>query len=312
LANFRYPLQPPVVSDSLADGGTDLTDYVVFQRKRILYEDNSKGYYGLNLPSNKVSTKKDPNRVYLAMPPQLQTAYRPGYRNVDLGVAGMALSILGMDVLKKGFELNKLTELVQETAGAIAPEFNAAALSGLANSASQALGLAGNIDSNAFAQLSGGKVFNPYTEQLFSNMAFRTHTFNFKMFSRSPAEAREVNRIIRYFKEGATPIIGGDDALSARFMEVPDKFDIKFIRLDPSSGSFTESADLHFKIFLSVCNGVTVNYAPDGQYNAFRSPDLGVDSSDGPVPGVQVPAVDLQLSFAETRFVSQADISKGY
>ena len=312
MANFRYPLQPPVVSNSLADGGTDLIDYVVFQRKRLLYKDNSKGYYGLNLPSNKVNTNANPNRVYLAMPPQLQTAYQPGYRQVDLGAVGMALSELGMDVVKNGMDLDQLTNLVQTTTGAIAPEFTAGALTGLANSASAAFGLAGNIDANALAQLSGGKIFNPFTEQLFSNMAFRTHSFNFKMFSRSPNEAREVNRIIRYFKEGATPIIGGDNAQTARFMEVPDKFDIKFIRLDPVSGSFTESADLHFKIFLSVCNNVTVNYTPDGQYNAFRSPDLGVDSTDGPTPGVQVPAINLQLQFAETRFVSQADISKGY
>ena len=37
------------------------------------------------------------------------------------------------------------------------------------------LGIGGNINANTIAQLAGGKVFNPYTEQLFSNMTFRSH-----------------------------------------------------------------------------------------------------------------------------------------
>ena len=166
------------------------------------------------------------------------------------------------------------------------------------------------------AQLSSGKIFNPYTEQLFNNMQFRSHAFNFKMFARNKKEAEEIDKIIRYFKTGATPIIQGnnDDKKRARYMEVPDKFDIKFLRLDPRTNSFTENKELHFKIFRSVCTNVAVNYTPDGQYNALEQDPDGLTRSDkdGGKGAIHVPAINLSVSFAETRFVGQADIKDGY
>ena len=45
----------------------------MFQRKRIDYDDkNGSSYYGLNVPNNKVATKKNPGRVYIAMPQNLR------------------------------------------------------------------------------------------------------------------------------------------------------------------------------------------------------------------------------------------------
>ena len=128
------------------------------------------------------------------------------------------------------------------------------AIAQIANSASGALGLAGSIDANALQQLTKGKIFNPYTEQLFSNMTFRSHQFSFKLFARDPDEAEEINKIVRYFKQGATPILNKDPN---KFMEVPDKFDIKFVRMDPTMKTFRNSNEMHFKMFSSVCNGIS-------------------------------------------------------
>ena len=44
----------------------------------------------------------------------------------------------------------------------------------------QALGLAGNVDASSLLAIGKGKVFNPFQEQIFSNMNFRTHQFTFK------------------------------------------------------------------------------------------------------------------------------------
>ena len=325
MANFRYPLRGPVVGGTDKQHPTEAIDYVVFQRCRIKYKNtNGNSYYGLNLPGNNVEVENNKNRVYLPIPPGLQTSYSPAYRQVDLGLMGAALAA-GMGgaindaAAGKDGSYSEMAKQVQDLAAGILPEFTAAAFAGVANSASQALGLAGAVDAQSLAQLTSGKIFNPYTEQLFTNMQFRGHAFNFKMFARNNKEAEEIDKIIRYFKTGATPIIksqsGDKDKKRARYMEVPDKFDIKFIRLDPRTNSFTENKELHFKIFRSVCTNVAVNYTPDGQYNALEQDPAGLTRADkdGHEAGaIHVPAVNLSLSFAETRFVGQADIKDGY
>ena len=322
MANFRYPLRGPVVGSTDKQHPTEAIDYVVFQRCRIKYEGNQSGYYGLNLPGNKIQVENNPNRVYLPIPPGLSTSYNPAYSQMDLGIMGAALAAgMGSSINSASAgedqSYSKMAEQVQALAAGVIPEFTASAFAGVANSASQALGLQGGVSAQALAQLTSGKIFNPYTEQLFNNMQFRNHAFNFKMFARNKKEAEEIDKIIRYFKTGATPIIQGnnDDKKRARYMEVPDKFDIKFLRLDPRTNAFTENKELHFKIFRSVCTNVAVNYTPDGQYNALEQepPGLTRADKDGKKGGaIHVPAVNLSLSFAETRFVGQADIKDGY
>jgi hypothetical protein len=171
------------------------------------------------------------------------------------------------------------------------------------------LGLAGNADANALQALTQGKVFNPYSEQLFSNMQFRTHSFSFKMFARSERESQEINNIIKYLKQGSLPIYGdSDEGKPARFFEVPDKFDIKFVRLSPDGKTLSDSEDLHYKIHTSVCTGVSVNYTPDGQYNAIKNNNLGT-GDDKPL---QVPVVSVNCRFTETQLVTQQQIKEGF
>ena len=281
----------------------------MFQRKRIKYDDqNSKAYYGLNIPNNTVAMDKNPDRVYIAMPQNLSTQYAPTYRQVDMGVTGMAMATgMGVD------SFDSAAQALQKAAKDALPEFIAGTMSDVASGAAQFLGLAGNASANDIMSLARGKVFNPYTEQLFSNMQFRNHQFSFKFFARSDRESREINKIIKYLKMGALPIYGSttDDTNSgsARFFEIPDKYDIKFIRLDPLSGQLTSvSADLHHKIHTSVCTGIDVNYTPDGQYNAIKNATLGV-TDNAPL---QVPAVTLNCRFTETQLVTQSQISEGF
>ena len=192
------------------------------------------------------------------------------------------------------------------------------ALSEVATGAAQFLGLAGNASPNDIMALAKGKVFNPYQEQLFSNMQFRNHMFSFKFFARSERESQEINNIIKYLKQGALPIYGSADGdagagnnASARFFEIPDKFDIKFVRLDPLSGVLNSSADLHYKIHTSVCTGIDVNYTPDGQYNAIGGRNI-VSTGVGDNRPLQVPAVTVNCRFTETQLVMQSNITEGY
>ena len=309
-----------------------MVDYVMFQRKRIQYDDqNSSAYYGLNIPNNQVAMNRNPDRVYIAMPQNLSTQYQPTYRQVNMGVMGMAAAT-GLGV--SSFE--EAAKAIQQAAKNATPEFLSGTLGDITTGAAQFLGLQGNATGQDIVALSKGKVFNPYTEQLFSNMQFRNHMFSFKFFARDDAESREINRIIKYLKKGALPIYGStqdtglsntnddgdaqgsniigdiDDRLTgigaARFFEVPDKFDIKFIRLNPNGDGTTVSDNLHHKIHTSVCTGIDVNYTPDGQYNAIKEAVVGV-TNNAPL---QVPAVTVNCRFTETQLVIQRQIDEGY
>ena len=325
---YRYPLNPPQVGSSDAENPTESIDYVMFQRKRIQYDDqNGSAYYGLNIPNNKVAMENNPDRIYIAMPQNLSTQYSPTYRQVDVGVAGIAAAT-GLNV--SSFE--GAAEALSSAARDAMPEFMTSTLAQMTGGAAQFLGLAGGVDANQLMALSKGKVFNPYTEQLYSNMQFRNHVFSFKFFARNESESIQINHIIRYLKQGALPIYGsssgtgisaeGDGASAvteidstlegtgaARFFEVPDKYDIKFVRLNPLTQTIsTESADLHYKVHTSVCTGIDVNYTPDGQYNAMKRNNLGVTKGKP----MQVPAVTVNCRFTETQFVTQSQITEGY
>ena len=331
---YRYPLRPPTTGSTSVENPTTNVDYVMFQRKRIQYDDqNGSAYYGLNIPNNSVAMNTNPDRVYIAMPQNLSTQYQPTYRQVNVGVAGIAAAT-GLNINS----FDSAAAALQKAASDALPEFTMSTISDITQGASQFLGLAGDATANDILALSKGKVFNPYTEQLFSNMQFRNHLFSFKFFARDRDESKEINHIIKYLKKGALPIYGSstsagikkgsdagdvgdtlDDIIgkideklaganAARFYEVPDKFDIKFIRLDPNGDGSTISADLHHKIHTSVCTGIDVNYTPDGQYNAIKHAELGVD---GGKP-LQVPAITVNCRFTETQLVTQAQIDQGY
>ena len=325
---FRYPLSAPVAGENapLEEGATEAIDYVCFQRSTVSYNDTKKGAFsGYSFtPPGSDSVKRDPNpnRVYLAMPKQLNTGFAPRYKQIDLGVVGAsALSTMGADL---GGDLKDVAQIIQQAAQAGLPEFASNAIADVANGLAQAGGLSGGLDGNAIQALTKGRVFNPFKEQVFSGLDFRTHNFNFKLLSRSEEEARRVKDIINYFKFGALPTAGQGETVDTsglteaglsstiaegvsslagqRFFTVPDTFNIKFIRVKPDQVSADDNF-MHFKIHPSVCTGIQINYTPDGQYTSFKS--INGDM-------VQVPAIQLGLTFAELKLVTKGDIKQGF
>ena len=288
-----------------------MIDYVVFQRTSVSHDDT--GYRGYSFPTpNAAKRILDENRVYLAMPKGVQTQYKSNYKQMDMGVLGAAV----MDALASSGESADLAGIASQAAAAGLPEFASGTISNLVNAASGAGNLTGNIDANALQAMTRGRIFNPFKEQVFTGIDFRTHSFNFKMFSRSKKEAQMIKDIIDYFKMGSVPAMGGEGGSVAgfgagisgnRFLTVPDNFNIKFMRLKPDgegSTEFVEDKDfMHFKIHPSVCTNVSVNYTPDGQYTSFK--DVGSNQ-------VMVPAIQLNLSFSEMKLVTAGDVAKGF
>ena len=214
---YTYPLRPPVPSDPDNPdswGGTEAIDYVRFKQYRIKFDDNNKTE--MNSLYNYGEAEKQyvqaPQAVYLAMPPQLTTQYAANYRQIDLGVGGVALGAAGG---ASGFDdMNALTNTLQDAARASAPEFLSSTLTSAVNSIGGMMGLQGSVDKQSLESMTRGRIFNPYTEQIFNNMSFRSHNFSFKMFARDPQEAQTIEEIIHYFKAGAHPRYQRGDLLS--------------------------------------------------------------------------------------------------
>lgn len=212
---LRYPLKAPISGgeDFLGDdatGATGATDYLRIQRRRTTYKHGSKNkqYYGANADfitgggTRQVNSHR--TTCYIAIPPGLNAQYQPVYRQVNLGIGGAAaMKAIGSD------DTGTLASNIQQAAAAILPEFAASAIAQGSNAISGFFGVQGQLDANVLQGLTTGKVFNPYTEQLFQQMNFRNHSFAIKMLARNAKEAKEINDIIQYIKVGAHPKISG-------------------------------------------------------------------------------------------------------
>ncbi len=128
-----------------------------------------------------------------------------------------------------------------------------------------------------------GGVVNNNTELLFNGPKLRSFNFTFRLSPRSAPEAMEVKKIIRFFKQGASPKKGKN----FMFIKSPHTFFINYYEAGGEShpwlNSFKECA----------LSGVSVQYTPDGQYSTF--PDGAMTS------------YSLQLSFKELEPVFDSD-----
>ena len=98
-------------------------------------------------------------------------------------------------------------------------------------------------------------------------------------------------------------------ASNDRFFNIPDRYQLRFVRFGKEDGNEEfknlndNRRDLMFKIYPSVCTGIQVNYTPDNQYVALKRPSE---------EGMDVPAVVMTCSFAETRLLTAEDAVRGY
>lgn len=104
-----------------------------------------------------------------------------------------------------------------------------------------------------------GAVINTNMELLFLGPSLRTFNFTFKLASRSEAESQQILKIIRFFKQGMSPIRTDANL----FLKAPHTFQLKYLHgKDPHKflNRFKECA-------LTACN---VDYTPEGQYATFH------------------------------------------
>lgn len=110
-----------------------------------------------------------------------------------------------------------------------------------------------------------GIVPNSNMELLFNGPSLRQFTFAYRMSPRSEQEAKDVRKIIRFFKQGMAArkqnSQGGSGARSL-FLGTPNVF-----KLEYKTGNEDIEGLNKFKI--CAMTGFSVNYAPDGEWAAY-------------------------------------------
>lgn len=166
-----------------------------------------------------------------------------------------------------------------------------------------------NLDFNAITQGIGGKVMNPYTEQIFEGIGMRSFDMSWKLVPRSQSEQTKITEMIKkirslvlpnYSGSLASPGSGEDaselDTLSDRWLEVPNIFRLTWKTTD---GSEITSIP---RIKPCVCTNVQVSYTPDNVWATHM-----IQNQPYPV------AYNLTMSFKETEIITGQDVaSRGY
>jgi hypothetical protein len=282
----------------------------------------NKDFFAYNESNKDYAVYPDSSNVILYMPEDIQTQYGASWGGKDFSNIGAeALKASGGALAGDiGKTFNAVGKLIQNAAGAL-PTMGAQAVSDAINASG-----AGNVDTNDVLGASLGVILNPNTELMFSGFKMREFNMRFKLVPRNKKEAGDIRKIIAQFKKVMLPTLaarpGGSldwvgaaankpaplpanandgenldtsklTGSNANYIGVPGLCQVKFMK-----GSQLHPYIPQYKV--CAITGVDVNYTPDGVYATYYD---GEDGTNGaPV------AVEMNLSFAETKLVYSQDI----
>lgn len=185
------------------------------------------------------------------------------------------------------------TEGLAGTEAAMSAAENAATVVGIPNAigagASYLAGLATKVPGvGQMLSKTSGTAANPKKEQLFSQVDFRTFTFSYQFFPRSPEEAANVREIIKAFKLHMHP----EYRDANHFLWIyPSEFDIYYYN------NHKENLNLH-RHTSCVLTDLNVSYTPQGTFSAFKD---GMPTQ-----------INVQMTFKELALLSKETIQDGF
>ena len=103
-----------------------------------------------------------------------------------------------------------------------------------------------------------GAVLNPNMELLFTGPQLRPFTFTFRLSPRSKKESESVRSIIRFFKQGMSPI----RTQSNLFLKAPHTFQIQYLHKNQEHKFINKIKECALTSFV-------VNYTPESNYATF-------------------------------------------
>jgi len=139
------------------------------------------------------------------------------------------------------------------------------------------------VGNNSLFTRATGKVLNPNLELLFNGPRLRQFNYNFRFTPREEREAREIRRIIKFFKKNMAP----QRVPSKLFLKTPNVFKLKYIFKGGRQHPFLN------KIKMCALQSFNVTYAPDGSYMTY---------DDG-----SMTAYNVSMSFGELNPIYEND-----
>jgi len=234
---------------------------------------------------------KNLEHCFLYMPNSVQFSEGASWGATELGGLG--------NLVKEGIRGGgSISDILKNFSGGVITKVGQAVALGAGAAAAGTLGALGVA--SLFEGLGGGLraagrfTENPYEEQLFNGIDFRTFTFDFAFAPSNEAEGMEVDKIIKMFRFHSRPnFVGG--FLKEGLYTFPNEFNIEFLM--NKNNAFIEHPWIP-SIYNCVCTNVSTNYSPEGFWVALR---------DGrPV------SYTLSLAFTETKKITQQDVYLGY
>lgn len=190
--------------------------------------------------------------VTLPIQPQISDTSSVDWGNDDMNALAALAAMASYNIITKddGVEqsIDAVVKGLKGTTGSLAT----AAAASLAGAAA-----GGNKN---FLSRATGAVLNPNLELLFNGPQLRTFSFNFTLSAREPEEAKEIKKIIRFFKQGMS-VKRADTGL---FLKAPNIFDVRYIL-----GSSNKDHPWINQIKTCALVNFSVDYTPAGNYATF-------------------------------------------
>ena len=197
-----------------------------------------------------VDSSRSIGRVVLPIPAGINDSNQVSWQSGQMNAGQMALAGIAIDGITKG-----LTEAGKTAADAIR---KATGTEDTKDAIAQTIAGAATGDQKALMQRASGQVINPNMELLFNGPQLRDFSFAFNFTARSAGEGATILRILRFFKQGMSPI----RSQSNLFLKSPHTF-----KLEYKNGSSSHKALNKFKeCALKSC---ALQYTPDGNYSTF-------------------------------------------
>ena len=241
----------------------------------------SEGVEGMGGKSGRKTGGKSIGSVILPIPGGITDTNAVDWGSGTMNPIQAAAANFALTSLQKGF--SEGAEVAKDLAGAAAkagPDVKKGIAAAIAGGATQ-------IGKQAL-QRGEGMVLNPNMELLFNGPQLRNFGFTFKLSPRNAREAQMAVKIIKFFKQGMSPI----RSKSNFFLKAPHTFNLKYIR-----GKSRGEQKFLNKFKECALTNATVQYTPDGNYNTFTD---GVMAS-----------YSLQLTFNELTPIYNDDYKNG-
>ena len=208
--------------------------------------------------------RKSIGTVVLPIPGGIKDQQQVSWANDKMSAAQIALSDIALTTITEGVGAGiGAAEGAVGRAGSNISEIKKALSANIAGAAAGA---------NRLLTRQTGAIMNPNMELLFDSPQLRDFTFSFLLSPRSEKESKTIVKIIRFFKQGMSPI----RSKSRLFLRSPHTFRLayKYRERTPSlrAEKNNPATDHKFLNKFKECamNGFGVDYTPNGQYSTYE------------------------------------------